>query len=141
VPDALRDAPVPGAAIAQAYGGRGLAVAVGLLTAGSTLALVVAEYLALGRLLHWLHGLPIRTVLAAIAVPFVAADAVSLAGPERFYSDLLKPSLAALFVSQLVVFAVFPRFRRGAVAYGLAAVACALAGFGLYTLFGAGVPT
>jgi hypothetical protein len=141
VPDALRDAPVPGAAIAQAYGGRGLAVAVGLLTAGSTLALVVAEYLALGRLLHWLHGLPIRNVLAAIAVPFVAADAVSLAGPERFYSDLLKPSLAALFVSQLVVFAVFPRFRRGAVAYGLAAVACALAGFGLYTLFGAGVPT
>lgn len=141
VPDALRDAPVPGAAIAQAYGGRGLAVAVGLLTAGSTLALVVAEYLALGRLLHWLHGPPVRTVLAAIAVPFVAADAVSLIDPERFYSELLKPSLAALFLSQLVVFVVFPRFRRSVLAYGLAAVACALAGFGLYTLFSSGVAT
>lgn len=141
VPDALRDAPVPGAAVAQAYGGRGLAVAVGLLTAGSTLALVVAEYLALGRLLHWLHGVPVRTVLAAVAVPFVAADAVSLVDPERFYTELLKPSLAALFVSQLVVFVVFPRFRRGALALGAAAVASALAAFGLYTLFAAGVAT
>jgi hypothetical protein len=141
VPDALRDAPVPGAAVAQAYGGRGLAVAVGLLTAGSTLALIVAEYLALGRLLHWLHGVPVRTVLAAVAVPFVVADAVSLVDPERFYTELLKPSLAALFVSQLVVFVVFPRFRRGPLALGVAAVASALATFGLYTLFAAGVAT
>jgi hypothetical protein len=141
VPDALRDAPVPGAAVAQAYGGRGLAVAVGLLTAGSTLALIVAEYLALGRLLHWLHGVPVRTVLAAVAVPFVVADAVSLVDPERFYTELLKPSLAALFVSQLVVFVVFPRFRRGPLALGVAAVASALAAFGLYTLFAAGVAT
>jgi len=141
VPDALRDAPVPGAAVAQAYGGRGLAVAVGLLTAGSTLALIVAEYLALGRLLHWLHGVPVRTVLASVAVPFVVADAVSLVDPERFYTELLKPSLAALFVSQLVVFVVFPRFRRGPLALGVAAVASALAAFGLYTLFAAGVAT
>jgi hypothetical protein len=137
----LRDAPVPGAAVAQAYGGRGLAVAVGLLTAGSTLALILAEYLALGRLLHWLHGVPVRTVLAAVAVPFVVADAVSLVDPERFYTELLKPSLAALFVSQLVVFVVFPRFRRGPLALGVAAVASALAAFGLYTLFAAGVAT
>jgi hypothetical protein len=141
VPDALRDAPVPGAAVAQAFAGRGLAVAVGLLTAGSTLALVVAEYLALGRLLHWLHGLPLRSVLAWIAVPFVLADVVSLVDPERFYSDLLKPSLGALFVSQLVVFAVFPRFRRGPLALGAAAVAGALAGYGLYALFASGVAT
>jgi len=141
VPDSLRDAAVPGAAIAQAYGGRGLAVTVGLLTAGSTLALIVAEYLALARLLNWLHGPPLRKVLAWIAVPFVAADVVSLVDPERFYSDLLKPSLGALFVSQLVVFAVFPRFRRGPLAVGAALVACALAGFGLYTLFAGGAST
>jgi hypothetical protein len=141
VPDALRGAAVPGAAVAQAYGGRGLAVAVGLLTAGSTLALIVAEYLALGRLLHWLHRLPLRSVLAWIGVPFVIADVVSLLDPERFYSDLLKPSLAALFLSQLVVFAAFPRFRRGPLSLGAAVIALALAGYGLYTLFASAAST
>jgi hypothetical protein len=141
VPDELRDAAVPGAAIAQAYGGRGLAVAVGLLTAGSTLALIVAEYLALGRLLHWLHGPPVQSLLRWIAVPFLAVDAISLIDPQRFYTDLIKPSLAALFVSQLIVFAVFPRFRSGALAIGAAAVASALAGWGLYSLFAGGVST
>lgn len=138
VPASLRDAAVPGAAIAQAYGGRGLAVAVGLLTAGGTLALIVAEYLALGRLLHWLHGFSVRSVLAWIAVPFLAADAISLVNPDRFYDDLLKPSLGALFVSQLLVFLVFPRFRRGALAVGAAAIASGLATWGLYTLVAGG---
>lgn len=141
VPAELRDATVPGAAIAQAYGGRGLAITVGLLTAGGTLALIVAEYLALARLLHWLHGPPVRSILAWIAVPFVAADALSLLNPDRFYSDLLKPSLGALFVSQLLVFLVFPRFRRSAPAIVAAAVASALAGWGLYTLFVGGAST
>ena len=79
--------------------------------------------------------------LAWIAVPFVAADALSLLNPDRFYSDLLKPSLGALFVSQLVVFLVFPRFRRGAPAIVAAAVASGLAGWGLYTLFVGGAST
>jgi hypothetical protein len=138
VPDALRASPVPGAAIAQAYGGRSLAVAVGLGTAASTLVLIVAEYLALGRLVHWLHGPPVRTVMAWIAIPFVAADAVSLVDPSRFYDDLLKVSLAALFVSQLVVFAAFPRFRRTPAAWIAATVASGLAVWGLYTLFASG---
>ena len=135
VPEPLQDAAVPGAAIARAYGGRGLEVAIGLLTAGGTIALIVAEYLALGRLVHWLHGPPVRTVLAWIAVPFVGADAISLIDPERFYNDLIKPSLGALFVSQLVVFALFPRFRRGPLALGAASVASGLVVWGLYTLF------
>jgi hypothetical protein len=134
VPDALRDAAVPGAAIARAYSGRGLEVVIGLLTAGGTLAIVVAEYVALARLLRWLHGIPLRTSYAWIAVPFLALDAVSLVDPDRFYDDLLKPSLGALFVSQLVVFAVFPRFRRSWPAVGAALVASGLAGWGIYTL-------
>ena len=134
VPDSLRSAAVPGAAIAQAYSGRPLAVVIGLLTAGSALALIVVEYLALARLLHWLHGPSVRSVLAWIAVPFLAADAISLVDPDGFYDNLLKPSLGALFVSQLVVFAVFPRVRRGVVALASAAVASGLAGWGLYTL-------
>lgn len=133
-PAAILDAPVPGAALAQAYAGRGLAVAVGLATAVSVLVLIVAEYLALGRLLHWLHGIRLRNALAWIGVPFVAADAISLVNPERFYEKLLQPSLGALFVSQLIVFAAFPRFRRGFAPAGLAVAAAALAGWGLYQL-------
>ena len=134
VPDALRNAAVPGAAIAQAYSGRPLAVVIGLLTAASALALIVAEYLALARLLHWLHGPSVRSLLAWIAVPFIAADAISLVDPSGFYDNLIKPSLGALFVSQLIVFLVFPRFRRGALSLAGAAVASGLAGWGLYTL-------
>jgi amino acid transporter len=134
LPDQLRNSAVPGAAIAQAYGGRGLAIAVGLLTAASTLALIVAEYLALARLLHWLHGPPLRTVLAWIALPFVAADAISLFNPEGFYNNLLKPSLGALFVSQLLVFFLYPRYRRTTAAITAAAIASGVAAWGLYTL-------
>jgi hypothetical protein len=133
-PDSLHDAAVPGAAIAQAYSGRALAVVVGILTAAGTLALVVAEYLALARLLRWLHGIRLQTSYAWIAVPFLALDAISLVDPDRFYDDALKPSLGALFVSQLVVFLVFPRFRRTAAAAGAALVASGLAGWGLYVL-------
>ncbi len=141
VPEDLRNAAVPGAAIAGAYCGRGLGVTVGLLTAASTLALIVAEYLALARLLHWLHGPPVRSILRWIAVPFVVADAISLVNPDRFYSDLLKPSLGMLFVSQLLVFVAFPRFQRGALAIGAAAVSATLAAWGLYTLIAGGVTT
>ena len=58
-------------------------------------------------------------------------DAISLIDPDRFYDDLLKPSLGALFVSQLIVFGVFPIYRRGVAAFGLAAVSAALAVWGL----------
>jgi hypothetical protein len=141
VPSEQLDAAVPGVAVAQAYSGRGLAVAVGLLTAGSMLALIVAEYLALARLLHWLHGPPVRSVLRWIAVPFVAADAVSLLNPDRFYTDLLKPSLAALFVSQIIVFVVFPRFRQGWLAIACASIASGLAGWGLYMVLAGSAST
>ena len=67
-------------------------------------------------------------------MPFLAADAISLISPDRFYDDLLKVSLGALFVAQLIVFVVYPRFRRGAVAIAAAAVASGLAAWGLYTL-------
>jgi hypothetical protein len=141
VPAEFRDAAVPGAAIAQAYGGRPLAVTVGLVTAASVLALIVAEYLALARLLHWLHGLPIRTLIGLIALPFLALDALSLLDPQRFYTDLLKPSLAALFLSLFIVSAVFPRLNRRPVAIAAATIASGLALWGLYTLFAPGTTT
>jgi amino acid transporter len=134
VPGALRDFPVPAAAIAKYYSGRPLEIAVALGVAVGTLALIVAEYLALGRLLHWLHGPPVQRVLVWIAVPFVAADALSLINPDEFYDKLLKPSLGALFVSQLLVFAVFPLFKRGLRWLPLVAIASGLAVWGFYTL-------
>jgi amino acid transporter len=134
VPDALLRLKVPAEAIAFYYGNRNFGVAVGLGIAAGTLALIVAEYLALGRLLHWLHGPPVRRVLLWIAGPFVAADALSLIDPEAFYDKLLKPSLGALFVSQFLVFIVFPLYKRGLRWLPLVAIACGLAGWGFYTL-------
>jgi hypothetical protein len=139
VPASLRGADLPGVAMAQAYGGRGLAIAVGVGSAASVTGLIVLEFLALGRLLHWLFKMPVRLALPTIAVPFVIADAVSLFNPDRFYSDLLRPSLIALWLSQLIVFAVFPLFRlrtrprRVPTAVALAVVASALSAYGLYT--------
>jgi hypothetical protein len=135
----LRGAELPGVAMAQAFAGRGLAVAVAVVSAASVVGLIVLEFLALGRLAAWAFGVRVRPALVAIGVPFLIADALSLLNPDRFYSELLRPSLIALWISQLVVFAVFPllwfRRRRRLVPAGvvLAAVACALAGYGLYT--------
>jgi hypothetical protein len=134
VPKALLHFPLPAATIARYYSGRPLEVAVALGIALGTLALIVAEYLALGRLLHWLHGPPLRRVLLWIAVPFVAADVISLVNPNEFYDKLLKPSLVALFVSQLIVFVVFPLFKRGLRWLPLVAVASGLVAWGLYTV-------
>ena len=141
VPGPLLSFPLPAAAIAKYYSGRSLEMAVALGIAAGTLALIVAEYLALGRLLHWLHDLPLRRVLLWIAVPFVGADALSLIDPEQFYDKLLKPSLGALFISQLVVFVVFPLFRRGVRWLPLVAVSSGLAVWGLYTLVAGGAST
>ena len=133
---------LPGVDIAQAYGGRPLAVAAAPGAAASVAALIVLELLALGRLVHYLVGTPIRPTLVALAVPFVAADAISLVNPERFYNDLSQPSLIALFVSQIVVFVVYPLYRRRQperlpAALAAATLASALAGYGLYTAISA----
>ena len=50
VEQSLRLWRVPGVAIAQAYSGRPLAVTVGVASAASVVALIVLEFLALGRL-------------------------------------------------------------------------------------------
>jgi hypothetical protein len=132
--DALLHTPVPAEAIAHYYGSRSLGVAVGLGIAAGTLALIVAEYLALGRLVHWMYGPPLRRVLVWIAVPFLAADALSLINPQEFYDKLFKPSLGALFISQLIVFVVFPLFKRGLRWLPVVAIASGLVIWGFYTL-------
>lgn len=130
---------IPGFALASAYGDRTLAVAIGVASAASVAGLIVAEYVALSRLLHAMTGTSVRKALAGIAIPFVVADLLSLIDPQRFYDDLLTPSLFALFLSQLIVFAVYPLFAVRAAGRLLpfdlvaSAAASGLMLFGLYT--------
>ena len=53
-------------------------------------------------------GSTCATLLAWIAVPFVAIDALSLIDPDAFDENVLRPVLIALFLSQLIVFARLP---------------------------------
>jgi hypothetical protein len=138
LPDQIRESQIPGFALAQAYVGRGFAVTVGVATALSVAALIVLEFLALGRLWGAMLGVRVRPVLAVIAVPFIAADAISLLDPDGFYNALLRPSLVALFVAQLVVFVVYPRFRHvherlRPLDLAAAAIAAVLMIYGIYT--------
>jgi hypothetical protein len=132
VDPALRSEELPGYAIAGAYSGRTLAIVVGLGAALSVAGLIVAEYLALTRLLFAFTGVPIRKLVSIIAVPFVALDALSLIDPEWFDEHVLRPSLIALYLSQLIVFAVYPLYRRRPVDVALAAIAFALMAWGLW---------
>jgi hypothetical protein len=69
-----------------------------------------------------------------IAIPFLTADLISLTNPQGFYNQLLKPSLVALYLSQLLVFAAYPLYRRHPMALLPAAAASALMIYGLYTV-------
>jgi len=73
---------------------------------------MVLEYVAVTRLVHAVTARPTRSVARRLAVPLVAAGPISLIDPARFYADLLKPSLVALWLSQLVVVAVYPLYAR-----------------------------
>lgn len=129
---------LPAQKLAGAYGGHELAVTAGAATIASIAALVFAEYLALGRLLQAAVGIPRRTGFLAIGGAFLLADALSLLGPGRAYDASLRPALVALYLSQLVVFLVYPRFerRRPYVAVAVSAVAAAPLVWGLYLVLG-----
>ena len=137
---AFTRAPIPGVAVAQVFSGRALAVAVGVGVAVSTAGVMLVEYLALSRLLHALTARPVRHIVGVLALVLVATAPLTLINPDRIYADLLKPSLIALWLSQLIVFAVYPRFTRRAGRLrlsnmGLAAGASLFALYGLYTTF------
>lgn len=137
VPPVLRSGDIAGYTAAGAYAGRWFAIVVGLGATISVGGVIAAEYVALSRLLWAVTGVPIRKLLLWIAVPFVALDLVSLASPDKFDENVLRPSLIALYVSQMIVFAVYPLYRRRrgrltAFDVGIAAVAFAVMAWGLY---------
>jgi amino acid transporter len=123
----------PGYTLVKAYEGNGLATVIAVGAAASVVAVIVAEFIALTRLMRTMLGVSISHAARVIAVLFVAADAISLIAPQRFYSYALTPSLVALYVSQAIVFLVYPRFRGRPSRLEWLAVATAtgLAGFGL----------
>jgi amino acid transporter len=130
-------APVPGWQIATSLGGRAFALVVLLGAVVSVLTLVLLEYVALTRLVHAMAGVrPLHAELG-IGAAFVASAALALIGPGAAYTDLLKPSLVALYLSELVVFAVYPLFgpKLRARDIAVAAVASGLMAYGLYNLF------
>jgi len=123
----------PGYTLVKAYEGDGVATAIALGAAASVVAVIVAEFIALTRLMRAMLGVPVRLAGRVIAVLFVAADVVSLVDPEKAYSYALTPSLVALYVSQAIVFLVYPMFRGRPTKLEWVAVAAAtgLAVFGL----------
>lgn len=134
---AFARAPIPGMSIAEQFAGHRLAVAIGVGVAASIGGVMLVEYLALSRLLHAVTGRPVRSIVRGLAVALIAVAPLSLINPDRFYAALLKPSLVALWLSQLIVFAVYPRFaiRRGGrrlPTWTLAALAMAFAGYGVW---------
>jgi hypothetical protein len=129
---------VPGVTMAQEFAGAGLAHTIGIGVGVSIAGLILFEYLALTRLLHAISGWPIRPITLAIGAVVLLAAPLSLIDPDGFYNTLIKPSLIALWLSQLIVFAVYPRFaavhrQRALPAWALAGVASGLAIYGLWT--------
>lgn len=137
VPQSLTRTTIPGYSIAAAYSGRPFALAVGLGVIASDATLLLLEFVALSRLLHYATGRSVRRTTLWIAVPFVAADALGLIDPETFYAKTITPSLGALWLSQLLVFIAYPLYRRRrerltALDLGLAASSAALVAWGFY---------
>jgi amino acid transporter len=135
---ALLRGEIPGMDVAQRFAGHGFALTVGIGVAVSVGGVVLVEYLALSRLTVAVTAWPLRKVLIGIGAVMVAASPVLLINPDPIYDDLLTPSLFALWLSELVTFAVYPVFvaRRGGrvlPAVVLAAAASALAVYGLWT--------
>jgi hypothetical protein len=110
---------------------------VGIGVAVSVAGVMLVEYLALSRLTTTVTAWPLRKVVIGIGVILVAVGPVLLINPDKIYDNLITPSLFALWLSQLVTFAVYPRFvakhgGRMLPAWVLAVGASALAIYGLW---------
>ena len=128
---------VPGVSVVAQFAGQGLAEAVGIGVAVSIAGVILCEYLALTRLLHAVARWPVPLVTVVLGLIFLAAAPLMLIDPQGTYTALVRPSLIALWLSQLIVFVVHPRFarrtgRRMAPAWALSLIAGGWATYGLW---------
>jgi hypothetical protein len=129
---------VPGVTLAQEFAGTGIAHAIGIGVAVSIAGLILCEYLALTRLVNAIWSWQVRRITLVVGAIMLVAAPFSLIDPQGFYNALIKPSLIALWLSQVIVFAVYPRFaarhrQRALPAWTLAFIASGLAIYGLWT--------
>ncbi len=129
---------VPGVSVVGQFASSGLAQVIGVGVAVSIGGVIICEYLALTRLLQAIAGWRTRSIAVTIGAVIVATAPFSLINPDGFYNALVKPSLIALWLSQLVVFLVFPRFarrhgQRALPAWTMSLFAGGLAVYGLWT--------
>ena len=111
--NSIVSATIPGASLAEASSGQALGKLVGAGVAVSVFGLIIAEFIALSRLLSAILRWPSRQMVLAISALFVVASAISLLNPTGAYDLLLRPSLIALWIAQLLVVVVYPWFVRG----------------------------
>ena len=128
---------IPGVAIASQFSTTTLARVIGIGVAVSIGGVMLTEYLALTRVLSAVLAVGRRPVTLVLAAIIVIVAPFSLIDPQGFYNALAQPSLVALWVSQLIVFAVYPRYAvahggRPLPAWTLGLVASAFAGYGIY---------
>ena len=134
----IAQADIPGMVIARAFAGQGFAVAVGMGVAVSIAGVMLVEYLSLSRLVTAVTSWRLRPVIIAIGAAMVVTAPFTLINPDAIYNDLLTPSLVALWLSQLIVFAVYPRYaarqgERMLSAWVLGVAASAFAIYGLWS--------
>jgi amino acid transporter len=125
---------VPGVSVAEQFASPAVAKAIGIGVAVSTAGVILAEYVALTRLIHHIGRWRIRPIAAAIGAVALVAAPLSLINPDGFYGTLLKPSEVALWVSQLIVFAAFPLFalKRGMRVWPALALTVGASAFAVY---------
>ena len=134
---ALADANIPGVSVAQQFVGSDFARVIGVGVVVSICGVMLVEYLALTRLVPVVTRFSRRTATIAIGVLIVGVAPFSLINPDVFYDSLLKVSLVALWLSQFLVFAVYPRFiakrgGRAVPAWILAVIASGLTVYGVW---------
>ncbi|HEY4268873.1 MAG TPA: hypothetical protein VGM94_11850 [Galbitalea sp.] len=103
---------IPGMDVAQQFVGTGFARVIGFGVVVSVCGVMLVEYLALTRLVPVVTAWPRRRVTLGIGILVVVVAPLSLIDPDAFYDSLLKVSLVALWISQLMVFATYPWFAR-----------------------------
>jgi hypothetical protein len=106
---AFAHAEVPGLSLVRVDLNHAAGTAVGVGVAGSIMAVLLLEYVALTRLLHYVSGASVTTWVWRLGIALAVTGPISVAlDPDKFYDHLIKPSLILLWLSQVIVVAVFP---------------------------------